>query len=236
MAWSRHPRKTSIVVWWCSPFGTVPPGVPKLAIFWEWDMGFEPVSLLPWSVGPPEFCPDNPQGLNSGWISPPASVCLFLCNWISLQEMVSSFQVTISPLESDRSRLKFLSGHFYVWPKGSYLTGTKPRALFREDGDERQTETKDRIIRVGMHSMLNPSWLQQSSISLSMNTYRSSACEAHMEAFTCVGGNHSRAGVLSCKKAERGLTGPSFVSLCSVILGIYPQWMISLAQSPSPGH
>ena len=89
--------KTPVFVWWCSPFATVPPGVPKLALSWEWDMEFEPVSLLPSSARSSEFCPDNPQGLNSGRISPPVSVCLFLCVWLCLQEMVSSFKVTIFP-------------------------------------------------------------------------------------------------------------------------------------------
>ena len=59
-----------------------------------------------------------------------------------------------SPLESDRSGLKFLSGHLYAWPTGSYLSGTKPRdddsTLQRGLRWKINWDKEPKIIRVGI--------------------------------------------------------------------------------------
>ena len=146
--------KTPVFVWWCSPFPTLPPGVPKLALSCEWDMEFEPVSLLPWSAGSSEFCPHNPQGLNSEWsLHQCLCVYFFALGYVSRRWYPAS-RLPSSPLESDRSGLKFLSGHLYAWPTGSYLSATKPRdddsTLQRGLRWKINWDKEPKIIRVGM--------------------------------------------------------------------------------------
>lgn len=164
---SRHPRKTSIFVWWCSPFATVPPGVPKLAISWEWDMGFEPVSLP--DLWDPRILPRQPPRTEfCGSLHQRLCVCFLQLD----KSPGDGIQLSRLPhsLESDRSGLKFLSDTLYVWPTGSYLTGTKPRALFREDGDERQNWDKGQNHQ-GWHALNAKSKLTTAIINLSVNEH-----------------------------------------------------------------